>query len=126
MNLRAKKRVQTLLFEAGIVLNGKKLSDIRVFNEKIYAAVLKDPILGLGETYVASWWDSERLDEFFYCLLRANLAGKIKKDRHFLYYILRSKLRSIFLSGWNLQGKSLAFEEVDDLMTKVMPYTKQC
>ncbi len=111
MNLQhAKKWVQELLFSAGIELNGKSPADIQVHNEKFYVRILKDPILGLGETYVEKWWDCEHLDQFFYYLLRANLAEKIKKDKHFLYYILKTKLREIFMSGWNLQAKSRAFE----------------
>lgn len=107
---RAKKRVQKLLLEAGIVLNGKKPADIQVHDEKFYVSVLKDPILGLGETYVEKWWDCECLDKFFYCLLRASLSEKLRKDRQFLYYRLKTKLRLLLLSGWNLQARSRAFE----------------
>ncbi|MDQ8039269.1 MAG: cyclopropane fatty acyl phospholipid synthase [Rickettsiella sp.] len=107
---RTKKWVQVLLSEAGITLNGKNSADIHVYNENFYASVLKDPILGLGESYVAKWWDCERLDKFFNYLLRANLAEKIKKDKHFLYYMFRSQLRSLFMSVWNLQAESRAFE----------------
>ncbi len=107
---RSKKRVQKLLLEAGVVLNGKKSADIQVHNEKFYVSVLKDLVLGLGETYVKKWWDCECLDEFFYCLLRANLSEKLRKDRQFLYYMLKAKLRLLLLSGWNLQAGSRAFE----------------
>ena len=107
---RAKKCVQSLLSEAGIAINGEKVSDIQVHNEKFYARVLNNPIIGLGETYVARWWDCESLDQFFYALLRAGLAEKIKKDKHFLYYILKTKLLAILMSGTNLQSESRAFE----------------
>jgi cyclopropane-fatty-acyl-phospholipid synthase len=111
MNLRlAKKCVQQLLLEAGIVLNGKKEADIQVHNENFYTRILKDPILGLGESYVEGWWDCEHLDKFFYSLLRIGLAEKIKKNKHFFYAILKAKCRAFFMSGWNLQAKSRAFE----------------
>jgi cyclopropane-fatty-acyl-phospholipid synthase len=106
----AKKWVQELLFAAGIEINGKNTADIQVHNEKFYARILKDPILGLGETYVEKWWDCECLDQFFCSLLRACLEEKIKQDKHFLYYILKTKLLTLFTRGWNLQTKSRAFE----------------
>lgn len=107
---QAKKCVQELLLEAGITLNGKNSRDIQVHNEKFYGCILKDPILGLGETYVAKWWDCEHLDQFFYYLIRAGLEEKIKKNKCFLPYILKTKLRAIFMRSWNLQAESRAFE----------------
>lgn len=111
MNLqRAKKCVQELLLEAGVTVNGKKLSDIQVYNEAFYLRILKDPILGLGESYVATWWDCEQLDQFFYYLLRVGLEERIKNNTCFLSYILKTKLRAIFMRSWNLQAKSRAFK----------------
>lgn len=107
---RAKECVRGLLLEAGITLNGKKAADIQVYNEDFYACVLNNPILGLGEAYVARWWDCESLDQFFFSILRAGLAEKIKKNKYFLYYILKTKLLAILMSGWNLQAESRAFE----------------
>ena len=102
---QAKKLVQQLLAEAKIELNGKNPADIQVHNEKFYARVLKNPILALGESYVEGWWDCECLDQFFYALLRADLAKKIKENRHLFYPIIKEKLRSMLMSGFNLQKK---------------------
>lgn len=111
MNLRrAKKHIQQLLFEGGIKINGKNAKDIQVHNEAFYACVLKNPILGLGETYVAKWWDCDHLDQFFCSLLRAGLQEKIQRDKYFLFYSLKIKLLSLLMRGWNLQAKSRAFE----------------
>ena len=107
---QAKKLVQQLLAEAKIELNGKNPADIQAHNEKFYARVLKNPILALGESYVEGWWDCECLDQFFYALLRADLAKKIKENRHLFYPIIKEKLRSMLMSGFNLQKKSRAFE----------------
>lgn len=111
MNLRdSKKHVRDLLLTAGIELNGKNPADIQVYNENFYTRILRDPILGLGETYVKNWWDCKQLDQFFYYLLRANVEDKIKRDSRFLHYILKTKLLAFVLRVWNLQAKSRAFE----------------
>ncbi len=106
----AKKRIQELLLVAKIELNGDGDADIQVHDERFYTRVFRDPILGLGEAYVEKWWDCRCLDQFFYRLLKANLSEKIKKDWHFLYYILKTKFLDFFLKTWNLQTKSDAFE----------------
>lgn len=111
MNLRiAKEWIRGLLLESGIELNGNNAADIQVHNENFYMSVLKDPILGLGESYMAQWWDCEHLDQFFYHLLRVDLVEKIKSDKRFLYYALKTKLRAMLLSTWNLQSETRAFE----------------
>ncbi|TKW77904.1 MAG: cyclopropane-fatty-acyl-phospholipid synthase, partial [Bradyrhizobium icense] len=106
----AKKLIQQLLMEAQIEINGKNLRDIQVHNEKFYMRLLKNPILALGESYVEGWWDCESLDEFFFYLLRTELPENIKRNKYFIYYFIKEKLRTLILSGFNLQAKSRAFE----------------
>jgi cyclopropane-fatty-acyl-phospholipid synthase len=106
----AKEWIRGLLLEAGIELNGKKAADIQVHNENFYTRVLKNPVLGLGESYVEQWWDCEQLDQFFYHLLRVDLGEKIKKDKRFLYYVIKTKVSEMLMSVWNLQSASRAFE----------------
>jgi cyclopropane-fatty-acyl-phospholipid synthase len=105
-----KKWFRELLLEAGIELNGKKAADICVHDERFYSSVLKNPVLGLGESYVAKWWDCDHLDQFFDHLLQTNLAEKIKTDRRFWPHFLKEKLRAAFMSPRNLQTQSRAFE----------------
>ncbi len=69
-----------LLEPAGIRINGNNPWDIQVHDERLYARVLQQGSLGLGESYMDKWWDAESLDEFFNKLLRAELEKKVKRD----------------------------------------------
>ncbi len=90
--MKAGQVVHELLSEAGIKINGDKQWDIQVHNDNLYSRLLSDGELGLGESYIDGWWDCEALDEFINKLLRANLREKIKRNREFVFFILKTKL----------------------------------
>ncbi len=96
-----RKRVESLLAHAGIILNGDKPHDIQVHNQDFFQRVLADGSLGLGESYMDGWWDCERLDEFFCRILKAKLDRKVKQWKN-LFPVIQAKLI-------NLQTKSRAF-----------------
>lgn len=54
--------VETLLVKAGILLGGNAEHDVLVRDDRFFSSVIEDGPLGLGESYVAGWWDSPRLD----------------------------------------------------------------
>ncbi|MCK5320717.1 cyclopropane fatty acyl phospholipid synthase [Candidatus Parcubacteria bacterium] len=97
-----KAAMQELLSSADIKINGNNSWDIKVNNEKFYKRVLSQGSFGLGESYMDGWWDCERLDEFFFRILRAKLEYKIKKNPLLLSRFLLAKLI-------NFQSKSRAF-----------------
>jgi len=90
--MRAKQFTHELLSESGIKINGDKQWDIQVHNDNLYHRLLSDGELGLGESYMDGWWDCEALDEFINKLLRANIREKIKRNREFVFFILKTKL----------------------------------
>ncbi len=100
--LNSEKIAQSLLAEAGIELNGPGEADIQVKKPKFYKRVLSQGSLGLGESYVDGWWEAEKLDEFFYRLLSANLDDKVKSWK-MLPHILGAII-------FNLGRKGKAFE----------------
>ena len=100
---RCKKIIQELLSHADITVNGKKPWDIKVHDDRFYPLVLNSGSLGLGESYMDSWWDCKRLDEFFNRIVRANLESKIKKDLKTL-----TKLAAVRI--FNFQSKNRAFQ----------------
>ena len=55
--------IEQLLSGAGVRVNGPDPWDIQVRDERFYARVLKDGSLGLGESYMADWWDCLQIDE---------------------------------------------------------------
>jgi len=57
--------------------------------------------LGLGESYMAGWWDCDALDQLTDRVLRANLGKKVKGNWKVMWPVLMSKL-------FNLQKSSRA------------------
>lgn len=71
------RAIGELLAEAGIRINGDAPWDMRVFDDEAYRRILSRGSLGLGEAYMDGLWEAERLDEFFYRLLRCDLNEKV-------------------------------------------------
>lgn len=66
-----------LLAPTGVRIDGSAPWDIQVHDPSVYARVLRDGSLGLGEAYMAGAWDSARLDETFTRLLACDLDQRI-------------------------------------------------
>jgi cyclopropane-fatty-acyl-phospholipid synthase len=88
----SKKIIEQLFSETGVQINGPDPWDILVRDDQFYARVLKDGSLGLGESYMAGWWDCARIDEFIYRLLMGNLEEKIRENLRTLLFYLSARL----------------------------------
>ena len=99
---KLKQKINDLLSEADVKINGKRPWDILVHNENFYGRVLSKGVLGLGESYMDGWWDVEKLDEFFNRVLKAKLDKKVRT-----FSFLLQTLKAILL---NQQRKTKAFE----------------
>lgn len=75
--MTARQVVEKLLESAGITIDGPHAWDIHVKDDRLYARVLRDKNLGLGESYMEGWWDCERVDEFICRILKARLGEKV-------------------------------------------------
>ncbi len=84
--------IEQLLSETGIRINGANPWDIQVHDERFYGRVLKDKSLGLGESYMAGWWDCVQIDELIYRLLKGNLGEKIGGNLRTLLFFLSAKI----------------------------------
>jgi cyclopropane-fatty-acyl-phospholipid synthase len=73
-----KNTVTSLLDLAGITIDGKEPSDIRILDDRFYKKVLHQRELGLGESYMNGWWTSESIDELVSKVLSADLLSKVK------------------------------------------------
>ncbi|MGE3848244.1 MAG: cyclopropane fatty acyl phospholipid synthase [Gammaproteobacteria bacterium] len=62
-----------LLASAGIRIDGPLPWDMRVHEQRLWRRVLLAGTRGLGDAYVAGWWDADRLDQFFARLVRARV-----------------------------------------------------
>ncbi len=115
----AKKVVTALLSEAGVVVNGPEPTDIQVHNQNTYSSILSQGSLGLGESYVAGWWDVEDLSNFIRNLLLAKLEYKIKSPG-ILWNIIKAK---VFNQQSKLLSKRVAESHYDlgnDLYEKML------
>ena len=90
-----------LLDHADVKVDGKRAWDLQVHNKQLYKRIITEGSLGLGESYMDKWWDTESLDQLFYKLLSANLEHKIKPN-NFFWLVLQAKL-------FNLQSIRRAF-----------------
>jgi len=86
-------KIESLLNQAGITVNGDKPYDIQIHNDKFYGEVIRRQLMGAGESYVRGWWDCERLDEMVYRLLRADLEYTLDSN---LKVFLKTLWRKIF------------------------------
>lgn len=73
----AKQTVQDLFNYANIKINGDHPWDIQVKNDSFYKKVLSQGSLGLGESYMDGWWETEALDVLIDKLLRAEIDKKV-------------------------------------------------
>ncbi len=87
--MNAKDVVFELASEAGITINGKAPWDIQVHDERFYKRVVKDTVLGFGESYMDGWWDCAALDECFARLSGVDLEHTLKRNRKMFWYVAR-------------------------------------
>ena len=97
--------LEQILQQAGITVNGTRPWDMQVHHPMVFDRILQTWSLGLGESYMDGQWDCQRLDEFFYRLMRDELDESVQgwAKVRLLYEIARSKL-------FNLQSKDRAFQ----------------
>lgn len=83
--------MEQILCPAGVRIGGDAPWDIRVHDERFYGRVIKGGSLALGESYMAGWWDCERIDEFICRLLSAGVEEKVRKNLPWLMTYLSAR-----------------------------------
>jgi len=101
---KAKSIVHDILNCADVQINGTRPWDITVNDPRLYQRLLRDGILGLGESYMDGWWDCDDLEQFIVHILNADLEHVISPWKLLLPVIL-SKLI-------NLQSRDRARHDV--------------
>jgi cyclopropane-fatty-acyl-phospholipid synthase len=74
----SRRRVEALLEDTDVRINGERSWDIRVHDERFFRRVLAQGTLGLGEAYMEGWWDCDRIDEMIHKVLRAGIDRKVR------------------------------------------------
>ncbi|MEX1258515.1 MAG: cyclopropane fatty acyl phospholipid synthase [Gemmatimonadota bacterium] len=75
----ARQIVQKRLLEAGVQVNGTAAHDPQVADARFYRRVLRDGSLGLGESYVEGWWETDAIDAFIHRIVAADLARRARR-----------------------------------------------
>ncbi len=101
--MQSKEFLSSLLTRADITINGSRPWDIKVHDDRLYARVIREGNLGLGETYMDGWFECEALDQFFHKVLIAELDKHVANNWRMLLHVAPALLS-------NLQRKSKAFE----------------
>ncbi|MGZ5049879.1 MAG: cyclopropane fatty acyl phospholipid synthase [Methylobacter sp.] len=96
-----KKLLEEYFCKLGIDLNNKEL--IEIHNNEFYGIVFNTGFLGLGESYMAGYWDSKCLDTFLYYVLLAQYDQKTPIS-------VRVIAAKLFAKAFNLQSVSRAFQ----------------
>ena len=95
--------IRELLSLADIEINGSETWDIQVNDNRFYDRVLRDASLGLGESYMAGWWDCASIDQMITRALKARLDEKVRNETRYLFQVFRAKLT-------NRQSSARAYE----------------
>jgi cyclopropane-fatty-acyl-phospholipid synthase len=112
-------RAAGLLARAGVEIDGGKPWDIRVQDGRLYARVLAEGSLGLGESYMDGWWESERLDAFFARILGADLDTMVQPWRDALR-VLRARLVNLQRPGRAFQIGERHYDIGNDLFARML------
>lgn len=96
---RLKTRMQEFLSLADVQINGSRPWDISVHDRNLYARVLREGSIGLGESYMDGWWDCAELDQFFFKLFNSGIERNMARS----WRAITSSLKLFF---FNMQTKS--------------------
>ena len=101
---KAESIVRDILSRADIEVNGSRPWDITVNDSRFYQRLLRDGVLGLGESYVDRWWDCDDLEQFIIHILNADLEHVISPWKLLLPVIMAKLI--------NIQSKDRASHDV--------------
>lgn len=82
---RFQSQIEKLLEGSDIQLNGSRPWDIRVHDPRFYGRILAEGTMGLGESYMDGWWDSEAIDEFIDRALQHRIKDKLRPTPRLLF-----------------------------------------
>ncbi len=88
----AKQTVSHILSLADIKVDGDRPFDIKVHDARFYKSVISSGGLGLGESYMDSWWDVDHLDQFVARMMAANVSQQVKPSPAMIHAYLAAQL----------------------------------
>jgi cyclopropane-fatty-acyl-phospholipid synthase len=104
-----KETIQEILTLADIEINGTRPWDIIVHNDQLYKRLVKNVDLAFGESYMAGWWDCEKLDELFYRIIHFDLKNIVINHPRFWRSLVFQKMHEQLRCYFNFQSIRRAF-----------------
>jgi cyclopropane-fatty-acyl-phospholipid synthase len=89
---RAADMMREILSSAGITVGGDAPWDIQVHDQRVYARVLRDGTLGVGESFVDGWWDCASLDQMIARLIRARASLVVGESWVLLAHAVKARI----------------------------------
>lgn len=116
----AESLVRELFGLAGVRVGGPGPGDITVHDPRFYGRLLRDASVGMGESYMDGWWDTDALDVLLEKILRAGLQDEVTGS-------LRLRLLTAKAIAMNLQSRTRSSRSVaahydigNDLYTRML------
>ncbi|HBD05748.1 TPA: cyclopropane fatty acyl phospholipid synthase [Candidatus Uhrbacteria bacterium] len=102
MSNTMRKKIDQILSNTGVSINGPEPWDIQVKDERLYAHIFAKGTLGFGEAYMDGWWECKQIDEMIARLLRHDIRSKLKPSIALVWNAVSARLQ-------NRQGPGRAF-----------------
>jgi len=115
-----RETVEGLLKGTGIIINGDRPWDIQVHDDRFYQRVMAEGSLAAGETYMEGWWDCEALDEFFYRVLRKDLAAEFKWSWRHVWNVARARVLNLQSIARSREVGQVHYDRGNDLFVRML------
>jgi cyclopropane-fatty-acyl-phospholipid synthase len=89
---RAAEVLRETLASAGITVGGDAPWDIQVHDPRVYARVLRDGTLGVGESYVEGWWSCASIDQMVTRLVEARASLVVSESWVLLAHAVKARV----------------------------------
>jgi cyclopropane-fatty-acyl-phospholipid synthase len=89
---RAADVLRETLASAGITVGGDAPWDIQVHDPRVYARVLRDGTLGVGESYVEGWWSCASIDQMVTRLVEARASLVVSESWVLLAHAVKARV----------------------------------
>jgi cyclopropane-fatty-acyl-phospholipid synthase len=116
----AERIVRDLFALADIEIDGTRSGDIQVRDPRFYERLLRDASIGLGESFMEDWWDTDALDVMIDKVMRADLKRKIAGS--WRLRVLTAKAVLLNLQSKAMSGASVEahYDIGNDLYTRML------
>lgn len=92
MTSAAKRFVLDQLARADITVAPAPQAELTIHDERLFARLLRDGTLGLGESYMDGWWDADALDQVLFKLAAARVQDAFPRDLPLMLSLIRARL----------------------------------